>query len=459
MSLEDLWSSLGFSGNPYQSTPLRPTDEDFQLFIGRERTGVEFRTLVEGSDGCVTVISGDVGVGKTSFFNIQQYLLFTGKGGFGPKLAPALELTTLEADSTPTSLARRITHNIVGSLEQFCEQQKLKCPSQIRKLKKWISSQKAASGFDVGLSVLGTGGNFSMSFDLPPVDDATLENWKDILRLLAGEVRDTLKFDGVFAVLDNAENVDNDHLTSLLMSFRDTLFIVPGVWWVIIGQSGLYSLIDASDKRISQRIQGTGLEIEPLTADELHEIIERRVQRFRSRSDAVSPISKNIHRRLYEASRGEIRFVLKMSDALIRKVITDVRTTALEIVGSSFSEIFHAKFLDLLAKRLVEGQITDERAKRSLKDLTYIAMRDLRLRKKEVAVLHAIGEGEARASDYARFRIKTMQDFSANYLTKLFRANLLHRRQHGRAVYYSLRGLAALAHEFKLFEKIMTETH
>jgi hypothetical protein len=402
------------------------------------------------------VISGDVGVGKTSFFNIQQYLLYTGKGGFGPKLAPALELTTLETESA-TSLARRVTHNLVGSLEQFCQQRKLKCPSQVKKVKKWISSTKAASGFDVGMSILGSGGNFSMSFDLPPVNEATLENWKDTLRLIAAEVRETLQFDGVFAVLDNAENVDNEQLASLLMSFRDTLFTVPGVWWVLIGQSGLYSLIDASDKRVSQRIQGTGLEIKPLSVDELHAVVERRVQRFRSRKAAVSPISKELHNKLYEASRGEIRFVLKTSDALVRKTISDVRKDAVDIIGGVSSGL-RAKFLDILGKRLVEGQIPDAMARRSLRELTYVTLRDLRLRKKEIGVLHLIADGEARASDHARFKVKTMQDFSANYLTKMFRAGLLHRRQHGRAVYYSLRGFAALAHEFKLYERLMAET-
>ncbi len=53
--------------------------------------------------------------------------------------------------------------------------------------------------------------------------------------------------------------------------------------------------------------------------------------------------------------------------------------------------------------------------------------------------------------------MKTMQDFSRNYLTRMFSMNLLHRRQAGRAVYYGLRGYAALAHQFGLFKDLIRE--
>ena len=459
MKPADLWSSLGFEANPYQSTPLMPRREDYELFIGRDSEGVEFQTLVEGTNGCVVVLSGDVGVGKTSFFNIQQYLLYTGGGPFGPKLLPALDITPLDSEDTATGLARRVAHNAVTGIEKFCRLESFKVPKQIKDIRKWLSHKGSNKGFDIGLSVLGSGGNVAFSFDAPAVNEATLENWKEILQVISSEVREALGFDGFFAALDNVENLDNKHLSSLLMNFRDTLFVVEGLWWVVIGQSGLYSLIDSTDKRVSQRIQGTGLELKPLSAGELHEIVEARVRRFRQHGGTVSPISPQLHTQLYEASRGEIRFVLKTSDALVRSVVTEVRKATMEILGQmeevpDDEEIRH-KFSDMLAQKLVDGQIPDSLASNSLRDLTFRSIHELRLKKREIGVLHAIGEGEARASDHKRFRIKTMQDFSSNYLTKMFRSGLLHRRQAGPAVYYSLRGHAALAAQFKLFERLM----
>lgn len=460
---QDLWPSFGFKGNPYQATPLRPTAADYELFIGREDTGIEFRTQIESDTGCVTVISGDVGVGKTSFFNIQQFLLFSGKADFGPRLVPALELTPLHGEDTPTLLARRIAHNAVKSMEMFCQGTKHRLPKQVGKIKKWLSHKGSAAGFDVGLSILGSGGNVAMSFDAPPVSEASLENWGDILHVIASEAVETLGYDGIFVVLDNAENVDNDKLTELLMAYRDTLFTTEGIWWVVIGQSGLYSLIDAADKRISQRIQGTGLEVSPLTSEELHAAVERRVQTFRAKTTAKSPISREIHDKLYEASRGEIRFVLKTSDALVRKAAAAMRVEAAELVkktslSGSARKKLATMFSDVLTKRLIDGELPDAAVENSLRDLSYEQMQSLRLKRKELQVLRQIGSGEARASDHEQFRIKTMQDFSSNYLTKLFSNGLLHRRQAGRAVYYSLRGFASLSHEFGLFDRLIAES-
>jgi hypothetical protein len=76
----------------------------------------------------------------------------------------------------------------------------------------------------------------------------------------------------------------------------------------------------------------------------------------------------------------------------------------------------------------------------------------LSLKPKEKEVLTLIGEKNgARAGNYKEYGLKTMQDFSGNYLSKMHRQNLLIRFQQGRAVIYKLRGVAALAAEYKLF--------
>lgn len=333
-----------------------------------------------------------------------------------------------------------------------------------------MSHEGSTAGIDFGLQILGSGGNIALSFDAPPVADASLENWRNILGVIASEVVQTLGYRGIFVVLDNAENVDNEQLTHLLMAFHDTLFTTRSVWWVIIGQSGLYSLIDAADKRVSPRIQGNGIEVPPLSADELHEAIERRVQRYGAQKDALSPISRAVHTQLYEASRGEIRFVLSTSDALLRDIVAEIRKvvmkefkkrfenlTPAEGFNKKFKQRFGKGFEQRLGAMLVEKQIPDAIARQNLRKKTSKHLRDLRLKKKELQVLETIGEGEARASDHQRFKVQTMQDFSSNYLTKMYDQNLLHRRQADKTVYYGLRGYASLAHQFGLFENLISK--
>jgi hypothetical protein len=54
--------------------------EDIALLLGRESEQVDFLTEIEASSDGVFVLSGVPGVGKTSFLNIQQYLIENGKG-------------------------------------------------------------------------------------------------------------------------------------------------------------------------------------------------------------------------------------------------------------------------------------------------------------------------------------------------------------------------------------------
>lgn len=78
-------------------------------------------------------------------------------------------------------------------------------------------------------------------------------------------------------------------------------------------------------------------------------------------------------------------------------------------------------------------------------------MKGYHLKPKELEVLEAIGKaGQVRASDFKGFPVRSMQDFSSNYLTKLHDQSLLTRKQEGRAVNYQLRGIARLSHAFGL---------
>jgi hypothetical protein len=84
-----------------------------------------------------------------------------------------------------------------------------------------------------------------------------------------------------------------------------------------------------------------------------------------------------------------------------------------------------------------------------LKQIVFDELRGLNLKAKEKEILRGIGEkGAARARDFKEFGLKSMQDFSSNYLSKLHTQHLLVRQQEGRAVLYRLRGIAAMALEF-----------
>ncbi len=96
---------------------------------------------------------------------------------------------------------------------------------------------------------------------------------------------------------------------------------------------------------------------------------------------------------------------------------------------------------------MIANQIPHQQALGFLRTIVEGELRGLQLKPKEKKVLELIGnKGQARASDFKEFALRSMQDFSSNYLTKLYNQQLLVRQQEGRAVNYRLRGIAQLSH-------------
>ena len=244
----------------------------------------------------------------------------------------------------------------------------------------------------------------------------------------------------------------------MLISFRDTLFSIPNVWWVLIGQSGLGSLIQSLDPRVFERTTGSGIEIRPIEIGELHEAIAVRVSRFHNSRQGKSPLTEETHKRLYEASFGEMRFVLKYSNSICAKFVEGVRQGVLSLPAIKTAQNkpeFKKKFEDAInssiGKMLINNQLTHTQAASHLRKIVESELSGLYLSAKEMAVLEALGKtGQARASDFKSFPVRSMQDFSSNYLSKLHRQNLLTRKQEGRTVTYRLRGIAQLSHSFGL---------
>jgi hypothetical protein len=273
----------------------------------------------------------------------------------------------------------------------------------------------------------------------------------DALQCVVGEVITVLSFEGAFIVLDNLENLEEHQIASLLMGFRDTLFTCPKLWWILIGQSGLGGSIQTIDPRVFERLAGVGLELEPVGLRALHSAIERRVKRFHNSGDGHAPLPEEVHKHLYHAGNGEMRFVFKYSSDICTKFLAGIMHSVLVSNKGASRPTAEAEVARSLGRLLVKHQIPGDRAESVLKVIVQEDLRSLKLKPKEREVLRLIGEkGSARAGQFQEFGLKTNQDFSSNYLARMHRQNLLVRKQAGRAVDYSLRGVASLAAEYRL---------
>ena len=293
---------------------------------------------------------------------------------------------------------------------------------------------------------------------LPKCADVSFEAVSDAIAAITAEAVSELGFEGVLIALDNLENLGDEQLGQLLISFRDTLFSIPNVWWILIGQSGLGSLIQSLDPRVFERTTGSGIEMKPIEFGELEQAIGLRVTRFHKSKTGKSPLASETHRRLFEASFGEVRFVFKYGNSICAKFVERVRTGIMQQpnlkalqAGPEVKKVFEASMNKAIGNMLVNQQIPHNDATSRLREIVQGELNGLFLKPKEKAVLEGIGKaGQARASDFKSFALKSMQDFSSNYLSKFYAQNLLTRQQEGRSVTYRLRGVALLSHTFGL---------
>lgn len=297
------------------------------------------------------------------------------------------------------------------------------------------------------------GGTAGRTVDLPALKEASFESIVDAISGVTAEVVNLLGFQSAVIALDNLENFTDEQLGDMLISFRDTLFSIPNLWWVLIGQSGLGSLIQSLDPRVFERITGSGIEVRPIEVEELDKAIAIRVSRFHNSGNGKSPLPLDTHKHLFTAFYGEMRFVFKYSNAICVKFVEDLRKRVLTIQRetSNITGGFEDALNSIIAEDMINNQIPHPIAIENLKKIVESELMGLFLKPKDMQVLRTIGDiGKARASDFKKFSFKTMQDFSGNYLTRFYQQNLLVREQEGRAVNYRLRGIALLSHSFGL---------
>lgn len=445
----NFWERLGFRENPYNTKPLNVNSQDIDLLMGRNKEQIEFLNAIDSSKEGILVLSGVPGVGKTSFFNVQQFLLESGKAPFGPRLLAARQLCPVNPYDEPRLIAERCVQSLCKSIQVYCSMTGATLPTETKKISEWIN-KRSSSSYSLGLNILGNGGSFGRQITVSTIKDTTYEGLVEVIEVMVSEVVSVLNFKGCFIALDNIENLQEDELGESLITFRDTLFSLENVWWILIGQSGLNSLIQAKDPRVSQRISAS-IDLKPITDNALKKAVDQRVDKFHSGLEkGSSPIREEIYTKLFESSNGEIRFVFKYCHDICLNAVKKVRTEMQNMDNGWSEELFNK----LMGTYFVKKELGEHTCNNILKELITENFDGLNLSQEIKGILKLIGEKKSvGVTDYKDFKslgIKNQNDFLHNHLTDLKDKNLLLRKTEGKVVKFQLRGIALIALEQKL---------
>lgn len=407
--IRDIWKEYGFSTNPYHTAHLDATEQDADFYVHRHDEEAQLGNFLASEDNGAIFVEGHVGVGKTTFVNQTQYILL--KDEKLPRILPSSSLVEIQNSTSPEGLVLSILTAVLKALRQHSPG--VEDHETFEELEAY-TRQARISTWTGGGTVLGVGGSFGKTVTPTQPVTVPLQTLQDLLDDAAG-LATSQGFEKIVVLLNNLDNVEEGHFFGLLHDLRDTLLGRPGWIYVMAGPIGLRRALatDTAHRRISERVTSEAVTLGPLTEQGVHQVIQKRVQHYGLGSDAQPPVPKRAIDVLYDASGGEVRYVLNRADGIARMAARDL--PSLE-------------------------PIDEELALAALQKLVRDEIESLDLTDRQWDMLKAIVEaGGAQPKDHEAFGLNSSQAFN-NYLSPFHEMGLLERERSGRETIYTPRG-------------------
>jgi hypothetical protein len=409
---ENLGKHYGFKRNPYDPAPLGIDHDDAKLFVGREREGREFRTFLTSFDRGAIFIEGGIGVGKTSFVNVQEYRLKD--EGPGKRLLPTLQAIQLASALSPTEFLLSVLSNVLNALAR--EVPNAPRSSEFKDLSRAVTQSLVQTrGWQVDIGGFGGGRSTEISATSPLV--VLLPSVSDLLDR-AAQLVESSGFPKIVVNVNNLDLIDSKSLVSFLDASRDVVLTRPRFLWVFVGPIGCRTVVAQQSRRVSELIRSDPVWLPPLPVTEVHAAIDARIRRFRASAAVKPPITGDVIDLLYRASSGELRYILNRCTDLLEKTMIEFPTTQ---------------------------ELTSDLARPLLRRMTMSAIDRCNLTSRQKELLgKLVTAGPCQPKEYKNFGFRSAPAF-LRYLQIFYGIGLIDRRRSANAVVYTPRGDSILA--------------
>jgi hypothetical protein len=419
-----IWDKLGFKNDIFFINALRPVKEDIDFFIGRTDEIKKFIIDVHNSNRSLKIVSGKIGVGKTTFVNACQYYSYSQelpyKTSLGPKklLVCPEKMQISETDSINDIITKTLISIVLSIRDHFSETNKKpsKELSQIIQFLVDVKIIQSGAGFQLGASILGTGGNIGFNTGVTVKNDpmTLLPVIKNLVQIIKSE----LGFDGIHAIMNNLELLSKTKIVTIFSELRDILFNIPDIYWVCIGHEGLTSIIETEIPRVADYLSGTESKIDVMEIGQVLKVISKRVQVLQKTPSAVNPVSDEMVGIVHFLSLMELRNTFKICSEIVKKAY---------IANEKITSINNEDAIKYLT------QFSHERAK------------DIDLNPRQVSIIQALFQTKScRPRDYATFGYEYSSGF-ISALQGMVKKQLLQVEQKGKARIYYATGMTMLA--------------
>lgn len=309
-----IWSQLGFSGNPYDSHPLKANEEGRSLLVGRDQESRELISQLENTTLHPT-LEGSNGVGKTSLVLVSTYVAMEKRraGSTAQTLVPIDDVLQIHSD------ADRIHRESLFAVAQALLKHKQyledcgHAVANLAALQSWLNSPVTVAGGG-GAQILGIGANIDVTRSTNEGEGFLSSGLESLIRAALLETFPTEEDGSLVGIIDNVELLNrSNEAKRVLEAMRDKTLSLPRVRWVLCGALGIIRS-SVTSPRLDGRV-APPIEIAPVAPSTIEELIEERLNYFSSGDTSRAPVSPASFRHLYSVCNANLRDALKYAQA------------------------------------------------------------------------------------------------------------------------------------------------
>ncbi len=321
-STQNLWEVYGFRESPFNTDALSIVPEiTFSIknaYIKRSGEAIQqekrFDNFFRSGTGGRIVVEGESGIGKTTFVNAFRY-----RWGYltDDKLLTPFSAIQVRENWGPHDFLLSSVFHLTSRLRFEFGEHKFMKDNTLKEIASAIGvlrEEKFGGGLGLQTPVGG------INVQVKSTASTTVGNvGPDILysymKLLL-QISKRNGYKGLILHYDNMEMVKPDLLIKLMNSVRDYLQ-TPDIYFIFVGGIGTMRDVILPSERVKSIFITNPINVNPLTLEAVHEIIERRCEVCALVNNWVLPVENKLIDTLYTIFNGKIRPIMNEITNLI----------------------------------------------------------------------------------------------------------------------------------------------